>query len=160
MINLFEILDRSHTGEKIKEEKQWDLRVWKKAVELTHDYKIKYDPKDAVVLDDKMADACFEAAVVLLSEVGVFNAETQRVVRFDQEEIRKALNQGKNELILGEGRDRFRLERRGADTHKPVRVMAGHFACTDEVGPRLYQAMAEVQSLDIIEGFNRKFIEK
>ena len=152
MINLFEILDRSHTGEKIKEEKQWDLRVWKKAVELARDYKIHYDPKDAVVTDDRMADACFEAAVVLLSEVGVFNVGTQRVVRFEQEEIRKALGQSKDELILGEGRDRFRL--RGRNPLEPVRVMSGHFTCTDEVGPKLYQAMAEVQSLDIIEGFN------
>lgn len=154
MINLFDILDRSHTGEKIKEEKQWDLRVWKKAVELTRDYGIKYDPEYAIMTNDKMADACFEAAVMLLSEVGVFNVGTRKVVKFDQEEIRKGLGQSKDELILGEGRDRFRLERRNVDTYKPVRVMAGHFACTDDIGPRLYQAMAEVQSLDIIEGFN------
>jgi len=154
MINLFDILDRSHTGEKIKEEKQWDLRVWKKAVALTRDFNIKYDPKYALVMDDKMADACFEAAVILLSEVGVFNVATQRVVKLDQEEIRKGLGQRRDELILGEGRDRFRLERRDIDTFSPVRVMAGHFACTDDVGPKLYQAMAEVQSLDIIEGFN------
>jgi len=154
MINLFDILDRSHTGEKIKEEKQWDLRVWKKAVELASDFKIKCNPKDALVMDDKMADACFEAAVILLSEVGVFNVGTQRVVNLDQDEIRKGLGQGKDELILGEGRDRFRLGRRDIETFSPLRVMAGHFACTDEVGPKLYQAMAEVQSLDIIEGFN------
>ncbi len=154
MINLFDILDRSHTGEKIKEEKQWDLRVWKKAVQLARDYGIKYDPKYAVAMNDKMADACFEAAVMLLSEVGVFNVGTQRVVKFDQEEIRKALGQCKDELILGEGRDRFRLGRRNVDAYTPVRVMAGHMPCTDEVGPRLYQAMAEVQSLDIVEGFN------
>jgi len=137
MINLFEILDRSHAGEKIKEEKQWDLRVWKKAVELKRDYHITYDPKYAIVTDDRMADACFEAAVMLLSEVGVLNVGTQRVVRFDEEEIRKGLGQRKDELIVGEGRDRLRLERRSVDACTPVRVMAGHFACTDDVGPKL-----------------------
>jgi hypothetical protein len=154
MINLFDILDRSQSGEKIKEEKQWDLRVWKKAVELGNAYKVTYDPAYAIVTDDKMADACFEAAVKLLAAVGVFNVGTQRVVRFEEEEIRKALGQSKDELILGEGRDRFRLQRRGADACAPVRIMAGHFACTDDVGPKLFQAMAEVQSLDILEGFN------
>jgi methylamine---corrinoid protein Co-methyltransferase len=154
VINLFDILDRSHSGEKITDEKQWDLRVWKKAVALARDYGLKYDPNALIPMDDKMADACFQAAVVLLTEVGVLNVATKRVVRFEEEEIRKALAQAKDELILGEGRDRFTLKRRGVDTNEPVRIMAGHFACTDDVGPKLYQAMAEVQSLDIIEGFN------
>jgi methylamine--corrinoid protein Co-methyltransferase len=154
MINLFDILDRSHTGERITDEKQFDLRVWKKASALARDYGVKYDPNYAIMIDDKMADACFEAAVELLSEVGVFNIGTQRVVKFEKEEILKGLSQMKDELILGEGRDRFRLKHRNVDMHEPVKVMGGHLPCTDDVALKLYQAMAEVQSLDIIEGFN------
>ena len=69
MINLFDILDRSYSGEKIEDEKQWDLRVWKKAVELSKKYNIKYDPKYIVACDDAMADRCFEAAIALLADV-------------------------------------------------------------------------------------------
>jgi methylamine--corrinoid protein Co-methyltransferase len=154
MINLFDILDRSQSGEKIVDEKQWDIRVWKRAVELSKEYKIKYDPKYAIMCDDELADRCFEAAVKLLCEVGVFNIGTKRVVNFEEEEIRKALSQQRDKIVLGEGRDRFILAHRHIDAHDDVKVMAGHLACTDEIGPKLYQAMAEVQSLDIIEGFN------
>ncbi len=154
MINLFDILDRSQKGEKITDEKKWDIRVWKKGVALANKYNIKYDPKYAIMCDDGMADRCFEAAVELLSEVGVFNIGTNRVVDFEKEEILKGLGQLRNDLILGKNRDRFILSHRNIDAHDDVKVMAGHLACTDDIGPKLYQAMAEVQSLDIIEGFN------
>ncbi|MGA2464185.1 MAG: monomethylamine:corrinoid methyltransferase [Thermodesulfobacteriota bacterium] len=154
MINLFDILDRSYWGEKIEDEKQWDLRVWKKAVELAKKYNIRYDPKYAVVCDDDMADRCFEAAIQLLARVGVFNAGTKRVIRFEEEEIRKGLSQLRDHIIMGDGRDRVILSRRRIEAFDPVKFMAGHFACTDNVAPKLYQAMAEVQSLDVIEGFN------
>lgn len=154
MINLFDILDRSCSGEKIEDEKQWDLRVWKKAVELAKKYSVKYDPKCAVVCDDAMADRCFEAAIALLVNVGVFNVGTQRVIRFEEEEIRKGLCQLRDDLILGDGRDRFVLSHRDPDAFDDVKLMSGHFACSDEVAPKLFQAMAEVQSLDVIEGFN------
>ena len=153
MINLFDILDRSYSGEKIEDEKQWDLRVWKKAVELAKKYGIKYDPMNAVVCDD-LADRCFEAAIQLLVEVGVFNVGTKRVVRFEEEEIRKGLSQLRDHIIMGDGRDRVILSRRRIEAFAPVKFMAGHLACTDAVAPKLYQAMAEVQSLDVIEGFN------
>lgn len=154
MINLFDILDRSCSGEKIEDEKQWDLRVWKKAVELSKKYNIKYDPKYIVACDDAMADRCFEAAISLLVDVGVFNEGTKRVIRFEEEEIRKGLSQLRNHIIMGEGRDRVILSRRRIEAFDPVKFMAGHLACTDSVAPKLYQAMAEVQSLDVIEGFN------
>jgi len=154
MINLFDILDRSYSGEKIEDEKQWDLRVWKKAVGLAKKYNVKYDPKFAVVCDDAMADRCFEAAIALLVDVGVFNEGTKRVIRFEEEEIRKGLSQLRDNLILGDGRDRFILSHRDPDAFDDVKLMSGHFACTDEAAPKLFQAMAEVQSLDIIEGFN------
>lgn len=154
MINLFDILDRSYSGEKIDDEKKWDLRVWKKAVELAKKYGIKYDPKTTVACDDAMADRCFEAAIQLLDQVGVFNVGTKRVIRFEEEEIRKGLSQLRDNIIMGEGRDRVILSRRRVESSDPVKFMAGHLACTDEVAPKLYQAMAEVQSLDVIEGFN------
>lgn len=154
MINLLDILDRSYSGEKIDEEKQWDLRVWKKAVELSKSFGIKYDSRYAIVCDYDLADRCFEAAIKLLIEVGVFNVGTKRVVRFEEGEIRKGLGQLRDNLILGEGRDRFILSHRSLDRFDDVKVMAGHFACTDEIAPLLYQALAEIQSLDMIEGFN------
>jgi len=153
MINLFDILDRSYSGEKITDEKKWDLRIWSRAVKLVEEFNIKYDPMVAIA-DVEMADRCFEAAMMLLSEHGVFNIGTKRVVKFDREEIEKAIGQGRDNIILGENRDRFTLSHRNVDSFNEVKTMAGHFSCTDEVGPKLYQAMAEVQSLDMIEGFN------
>ena len=154
MINSYDIVDRSYKGEKITDEKQWDLRVWRKGVELAEKYNIKYDPNYSIMCDDDMADRCFEAAIELLCEVGVFNTGTQRVVLFEKEEILKGLGQLRNDLILGAARDRFILSHRNIDDHDDVKMMAGHLSCTDEVAPKLFQAMAEVQSLDIIEGFN------
>ena len=154
MINSYDIVDRSYKGEKITDEKQWDLRVWRKGVELAEKYNIKYDPNYSIMCDDDMADRCFEAAIELLCEVGVFNVGTQRVVLFEKEEILKGLGQLRNDLILGAARDRFILSHRNIDDHDDVKMMAGHLSCTDEVAPKLFQAMAEVQSLDIIEGFN------
>lgn len=154
MINLFDILDRSYSGEKIRDEKQWDIRVWKRAVALTKEFEVTYDPNYSIMCDDGMADRCFAAAVQLLCDVGIFNIGTQRVINFEKEEILKAMGQLRNNLILGEGRDQFILSHREVDSQDEVKMMSGHLACTDEVAPKLYQAMAEVQSLDIIEGFN------
>ncbi len=154
MTNILEILDRSYSGEKIEDEKKWDMRVWGKATKLSKKYNIKYDTRYAIACDNAMADRCFEAAIALLSDVGVYNIGTKRVIRFEEDELRKGIAQLRDNIILGEGKERFMLSHRNIDSFDKVRVMSGHVPCTEDVAPKLYQAMAEVQSLDMIEGFN------
>ena len=62
----------------------FDLELALKVRELVAEYEIKYDPGQLVV-DDRTADAIFEAAVKHLAEVGVYFQSTSRVIKYDEQ---------------------------------------------------------------------------
>ncbi len=125
MIPIMEFQERSLKGPVMKGT-QFDLAFAKKVRELVGKYEIKYDP-DELIVDDKTADAVFEAGVELLADVGLYHLDTQRVIRFSAEEIKEiagAYRESPPRQVFGRGEDQLTVEYRTSDDKRPP-ILAG-----------------------------------
>ena len=127
MIPILDFQKRANTGQLMKSD-EFDLMLSGKARELVKKYGLNLD-LDNIIVDDDMADAVFNAAVEFLSEVGLYHIETQRIIRWDKEEILELAADYKNNprvLTLGKNKDSVTVApRTGKDTRPPVLWAAG-----------------------------------
>src|SRR5512143_3110362 len=106
MISFWEVADRAISTGPLMKTKDFDLKVFKTASRLVKEYGIKYDPKFPIPSDDGLADRLFEAGMKLYAEVGTYCIDTERVIRFSEEELRDALtdlNRMPETVEIGEG---------------------------------------------------------
>ncbi len=122
MIPIIEFQHRASRGP-VTAVDDFDLELAFKVRALVKKYEIKYDPEQLVV-DDRTADAIFDAAVEHLSSVGVYFMSTTRVIQYDEQEIRQFAKESQQNpacVNLGKGSDRMQLRyRKGTDTWGPV----------------------------------------
>lgn len=105
----------------------FDLRFSERLWELVSGYDIRRDP-DELIVDDKTADAVFEAAVELLADVGLYHLDTQRVVQFSREEIlqvAREYHESPPEPAFGRGEDRISVKYRTSEEERPPILAAG-----------------------------------
>ncbi|MEX2752449.1 MAG: monomethylamine:corrinoid methyltransferase, partial [Candidatus Freyarchaeota archaeon] len=100
MVSLWDVLERSQTGPLMKEEEFETEFFPTKIREIVAEHGIKYDPNEPVMTDTSMADEVFEAGLELLLEVGLYNKDTKRIVKFTEEEIKEVLASRRRELVL------------------------------------------------------------
>ena len=106
MITLYEIAERTQTGEKV-EEKKWDMQLYHNINELVKKYDIKTPETHCFFnMDDELVERAFEAAIEFLETTGVYCITTRRRIQFSREEILTAIKEAPNEILMGEGRDR------------------------------------------------------
>ena len=125
MIPIMDFQERSLKGPVMKSN-QFDLAFAKKVRELVGKYEIKYDPEDLIV-DDRTADAVFQAGVELLADVGLYHLETQRVVQFSSqeiEEVARGYRENPPKQVFGQGKDEITVEYRTCDDKRPP-ILAG-----------------------------------
>ena len=109
MISFLEVIERAFTGP-LCSEKDFNLNnVTRMVREVVKEYGIRYDPAVPVPSDNSLADDVFKAAVKFYSETGTYCPDTQRIMRFDEDEIKEALRDAPNGVILGEKKDARRL---------------------------------------------------
>lgn len=121
-VRLLDILDKAENGP-IMAEKDFDKLISTTVRELIKKYDLKYDRKDAILMDDEVADAFFRAGLELAERVGVYCVSTQRRMVFSREEILEALRWAPAELEIGTGLDRVVIRnRRPEDPLVPVNV--------------------------------------
>jgi len=154
MISFCEVMDRAiNTGPLIRV-KDFDLKVFKVASRLNEEYGIRYDPKFTIPSDDDMADRLFEAAIKFYAEVGTYCIDTERVIKFTEEEIRGSiaeLNRMPDEIEIGEGTEKRRMFKRGVgDTRKPIVI--GGVAESNPIEGRdfvqMYKSIAQEKVID------------
>ncbi len=105
MVTFLDAVNRAITGKPCSE-KDYDLRIFAtKLRELIKEYDIKYDPESSVISDDSLADDVFRAAIDLYREVGVYCKDTERIIRFDESEIKEGLKNAPSQASFGEGKD-------------------------------------------------------
>ena len=103
MIPIVEIAKRALDGKPMLE-KDYDLRVFSPRVrELVKEHGISYDPDVLVPSDDGLADSIFKAAIDLICDVGVYCKDTERVIPFDEKEVRNELKTSFDHAVFGEG---------------------------------------------------------
>jgi hypothetical protein len=105
-----------------------------KVRELVAKHEIRYDAKQLVV-DDRTADAVFEAGIDLLADIGLYHMETQRTVRYDRDELRTLARESKAKpanVTLGRGSDTMTLRHRTGRDASPPTNYAGAPTVADE----------------------------
>jgi len=119
MISFETVVERALTGQ-ICSEQDFDLKVFVPNLRRIIDkYAIKYDPENPVPADDELADRVWAAAMEFLSDTGVYCTDTERIIRFTNDEIEQALKGGPCGFIFGEGKDVKAMPRRLPEDKTP-----------------------------------------
>ena len=154
MIDFFEIVERAETGPKM-DEKDWDMGFFKKIQELVKEYGLSKEKEKGIFnMDDDLADSAFEAAVKFLTDMGIYCIDTQRIIKLEEEEIKKAIREMPSEITVGEGRDARKIQKREIEDRRPVSSMAVlHTPYSEDLCWLIPENFARIHRLDIIEGF-------
>jgi methylamine--corrinoid protein Co-methyltransferase len=125
MIPIIEIAKRALDGKPLIE-KEYDMRVFSPRIrELVKEYGISFDPNVLVPSDDGLADAIFKAAFDLICDVGVYCKDTERIIAFEEKEVRQELKTSFDHAIFGEGMEQRTLLPRKPDSKEKPWIFAG-----------------------------------
>jgi len=86
---------------------------------------IKYDPAVLIPSDDGMADDLFKAAVDFYTDVGTYCLDTERIIRFNEDEIKEGLREAPSEAVFGEGLDSGVFRPRRPESKDPTWCFIG-----------------------------------
>jgi len=116
-----EFYERALKGKRV-EEQEFDTRILpSKLRELIKKYDITYNPEEAVPQDLDMAKRCFDAAVELITEIGVYCYDTKSVIPIEEEDISNALEEAPASHVIGEGAEAVELCSKGiGDDRRPI----------------------------------------
>ena len=135
MINQLEIARRTRTEPKM-DTLDFDMGIFRKTQELTKRYSLNVSGKEEFWdVDKAYADSVFQAGVDLLTELGIFCVTTNRVVKFTEDEVKRAAREIPSTIEVGEGSDRRIFQKRGIEDYhnRPSFIVAGHSAWSDKV---------------------------
>ncbi|MCG8501707.1 MAG: monomethylamine:corrinoid methyltransferase, partial [Firmicutes bacterium] len=119
----YKYLKYAMTGDK-KSENQHDMSIFMKSEELAKKYEIEYDPNTFVPTDYSMADSVFEAAVELLTSIGIYCIDTNKSIQIDEEDIRKATKSTET-LEIGRLREKVLVPNRYMQDTEPPIIIGG-----------------------------------
>ena len=85
--------------------KDWDIALFKRISELTKRYDIRCptEPETWINTDDSLADSAWEAALELVINAGCLCLDSERVIKFTEEEVREAIKAMQSEVDHGRG---------------------------------------------------------
>jgi len=140
MIPLMDFQERALQGPVMKAD-EFDMSFAMKVREVVNEYGIKYDP-EVLVVDDRTADAVFQAGVDLLTDVGLYHLNTQRVIKYTKEEILELANERKKnpgKATFGTGPEEMTIAYRTAEDSRPPTLYAGigGVISEEEFGPMM-----------------------
>ena len=133
MIPIMEFQERSLRGP-VKKSTEFDLAYARKVRELAAKHQIRYLPEELIV-DDQTADAIFQAGVELLAGVGLYHLDTQRVIEFQEAEIRQVAQEycrNPPRQSFGSGADRITVEARTSQDRRPPILAGGPAGAIEE----------------------------
>jgi len=105
MVTFLDVVERALTGKPCSE-REYDLKIFSaKLMEKVKEYDIRYDPENLVPSDNSLADDVFKAALDFYCEVGTYCKDTERIIKFDENEVRERLKTAPSKLTFGEGTD-------------------------------------------------------
>ncbi len=93
MISFYEVIDRAMSG-RYCSEAEFNMQILvPKIQEVVSKYKIKYEPETPIPSDDGLADRVFQAGFELCRDVGMYCPDTERIMRFSEEELHDDKNE-------------------------------------------------------------------
>jgi methylamine--corrinoid protein Co-methyltransferase len=121
---LWELLDRAETGEYMPEV-NFNLRLSREIKRLVKEYEIKFDRDRPVPADRSLANDVFQAALDLLRTTGVYCENTNRTIKFTEEEIQQATRNSRRSVTFGENNETHTVSTRRVEDQNPPMIMGG-----------------------------------
>ena len=150
-VSLLEIFKRTATGPMISE-KEFDTRVSRKLTEVVRNHGIEFDKDILVPSDDGLADEVFEAALDFCYEVGTYCMDTERMIKFTEEEVKYAIKTAPDKAYFGDGKEaKVFLPRKPESRDIPwCHVGAGTVVSNETIQLRLIEGLATIPGADSI----------
>ena len=155
MVPFWEVVDRAVNSGPLTKVEEFEKRLFKKTLECVKKYEIRYNPDTPVVSDDVMVSRLFEAGVELYKEMGAYCLNTQRVIRFDEAEIRQELRELSlvpSEIIVGDGSETRRLQKRISGSKIAPLVIGAFIEDNPHEGRDFVQMYKSVAQEPIVDG--------
>jgi len=152
---LLDVLDRAHTGP-VCSVKDWDMKVIpSKVLEKLREHGLTgaCTPENPINSDDSLADEFWRAGFELAVDVGMICLDTERVIKFTEEELKGAIRNAPSELVLGEGLDRVLMKaRKPEDKIRPLYCAPIGVEASEDLWIPLIQGIAQHRAVDMIQG--------
>ncbi|MBC7236573.1 MAG: monomethylamine:corrinoid methyltransferase [Chloroflexi bacterium] len=156
MISLLEVAQRTRTGPKMAE-MDWNMGLFAKMQELSRRYNITV-PENSwdhyYCEDDALVDRALQAGIDFVVEMGTYCIQTQRVVRFTEEEIREAVAASPRQVVMGEGDDARVLGQGPIDLPPMKGTGYLHGPFEDEIAIDVIKCYVQTIGCDYLEGYN------
>ncbi len=154
MISFWEVMDRAYNSGPLMRQKQFDLSVFKKANELKEEFGVRFDARSPVTSDNDLVDRVFQAGIELFLSVGVYNISSERVIRFEREEVEEALSEihkMPDQICIGEATEQRILKKRGISDSDPPLTIGGFIEDNPDEGKvfiQMYKGLAQEKTID------------
>lgn len=148
-------LDRMNSGPVVDPE-VWDMKVISQNVKKQLDeYGLNktFDEKNPIPSDNSLADDFFKAGFELAVETGMLCLDTQRVIKFDEYELKETVRDAPKTLTIGEGSDMFIHHTRGPDDSSEPKLCAPlGIVVSEDLWVKLHTAIYMLKEVDFTEG--------
>lgn len=125
MVDILEFYDRALTGPRI-DEKEFDYKLLPgKLAELIDKHGISRPSGEILPQDMDKARRTFEAAIELLTGIGIYCRDTHSVIRITLDEIEAALKDVKVNFVMGENVDAVSCYARGLKDYRRPFIIGG-----------------------------------
>lgn len=133
MVEVLKFYNRALEGPRV-EEKDFDFRLLPQRLsELIKKYRVSSPPGEVVPQDMEMARRTFDAAVELLTGLGVYCRDTRSIIKIEREEIMLALENIRSSFIMGENSDAVLCyARTRGDKRRPIIIGGPNGTVTSE----------------------------
>jgi methylamine--corrinoid protein Co-methyltransferase len=119
-LTVYETYLRSERGAKVTEN-VWDNKIVPNAaLALKEKYDISFGD-EFIPTDPDLKKRLFQAGMEMLVSVGIYNVDTERIIRVTEDEVRAGIRAAPKRVQLGEYGDKVMIEpRKGNSSKKPV----------------------------------------
>jgi methylamine--corrinoid protein Co-methyltransferase len=147
---IWDIWRRVETGP-ICPERTFETKIlWSRVKELVKEYDIRYDPENLVPTDRSLMDDVFKAGFELLLDVGILCLDTERIIKFEEQEIKEAVKTLRSTFTYGEGKDAVTYVHRELEDKRPPHVHYGP-GCSpisEDWALKIYQSYTQEPLID------------
>ena len=91
MVNIWSIWERAEKGPVCRENDFYLKVYWPRVKELAKEYDIRYDPDMLMPTDESLMEDVFRAGLDLAVDVGLLCTDTERIIQFEESEIKEYL---------------------------------------------------------------------
>jgi len=120
LATFLDVMEKALTGRPCSE-RDYTLKIFATRLkEIVKERDIKYNSEAPIPSDNSLADDIFKAAFDFCVEVGAYCKDTERIIKFEEDEIKERLRTAPSKAVFGEGQDaRTLIPRKPEDKTPP-----------------------------------------